>query len=136
MLPVIKRGFNLPSNFDNFFDLLDDERGSIPAVNILETEDNFKIELAAPGFEKEDFKVDLDKNVLTISSEKEHKQEEKDEKFMRREFSYAKFSRSFNINDSIDGEKIHANHKNGILTVVLPKKEEAKAKPPKQITIS
>ena len=135
MLPVINRGFNLSSAFDDFFNVMDDEKGSIPAVNVVETIDEFKIEVAAPGYGKDDFKIDLDKNVLTISSEKEHKQEEKDERYMRREFSYARFSRSFNIHDSIDVDKISAKHENGILTVALPKKEEAKAKPPKQISI-
>jgi HSP20 family protein len=119
----------------NFFE---DQTGiSMPAVNVVETNDNFRIEVAAPGLEKKDFKIDLDNNVLTISSEKEERNESQEEgKFMRREFSYSSFRRSFSLPNSVDAEKIKANHKDGILSIILPKREEAKQKPPKQISIS
>ncbi len=132
----------LPSLMDDFFgqDVLSDFFGTetganMPAVNIIEGGNNFKIEVAAPGLSKEDFKIDLDNNVLTVSSEKEEKKEEKDEKVMRREFSYSAFKRSFTLPDTVEADKIAANHKDGVLHISVPKKEEAKVKPPKQIAI-
>jgi len=145
MLPMLRRSrVNVPSLMDEFFgrDLIqnffEDQTGiSMPAVNVVETNDNFRIEVAAPGLEKKDFKIDLDNNVLTISSEKEERNESQEEgKFMRREFSYSSFRRSFSLPNSVDAEKIKANHKDGILSIILPKREEAKQKPPKQISIS
>ncbi len=145
MLPMIKRNReNMPSFIDEFFgkDWMDsvfsDQPGiSTPAVNVKETNDDYQIEVAAPGLDKKDFKVDLDNNVLTISSEKEHKDEQKEEgKYMRREFSYSSFSRSFSLPDAVDAENIKAKHKDGILLVVIPKREEARRKSPKQIAIS
>jgi HSP20 family protein len=144
MLPTLRSRFNVPSLIDEFFgrDLLDnmvsDQTGiSMPAVNIVDGNDEVRIEVAAPGLEKNDFKVDLDNRVLTISSEKEMKHEEGGEgTFMRREFSYASFRRSFSLPESVDAEKIKANHKNGVLYIHIPKKEEAKQKPPRQIAIS
>lgn len=145
MLPMLRRSrVNVPSLMDDFFgrDLMqnffEDQTGiSMPAVNVVETNDNFRIEVAAPGLEKKDFKIDLDNNVLTISSEKEERNESQEEgKFMRREFSYSSFRRSFSLPNSVDAEKIKANHKDGILSIILPKREEAKQKPPKQISIS
>jgi HSP20 family protein len=134
----------MPSFFEEFFgkdlmpDLFEDRANmSVPAVNVLEDADNFKIEVAAPGLDKKDFKIDLDNNVLTISSEKEYKHEdEKEGKFMRREFAYASFKRSFTLPESVDAEKIKANYKEGLLYINIPKREEAKQKPPKQISIS
>jgi HSP20 family protein len=119
----------------NFFE---DQTGiSMPAVNVVENNDNFRIEVAAPGLEKKDFKIDLENNLLTISSEKEERNESKEEgKYMRREFSYSNFRRSFSLPNSVDAEKISANHRDGILNITIPKKEEAKQKPPKQIAIS
>lgn len=117
-----------------FFDT--ENRFNTPAVNISENKDNYLIELAAPGLEKNDFKIDLDNNVLTISSEKKQEHEEKDEHIMRREFSYETFSRSFSLPEGVDAENIKATHKDGILKVFLPKSEEAKVKPARQIKIS
>ncbi len=143
MLPTLRSRLNMPSLVDDFFgrDFMDNlfsERTGInvPAVNLAENNDEYRIEVAAPGLEKNDFKIDLDNNVLTISSEKEIKDEQKDEKFMRCEFNYSKFSRSYTLPESANAEKIKANHKDGILYVRIPKKEEAKQKPPKQIDIS
>lgn len=145
MLPMLRRTRgNVPSFIDDFFgkDWMDsvfsDRPGiSTPAVNVKETDDDFLIEVAAPGLEKKDFKVDLDNNVLTISSEKEVSDENKEEgRFMRREFSYASFSRSFTLPEAVDAEKINARHADGILLITIPKREEAKRKPPKQIDIS
>ena len=108
---------------------------SLPAVNITESENGYTIEVAAPGLNKKDFKIDLDKNSLTIASAREDKQEENNEKFTRREFRYANFSRAFTLPETVDGEKISAVHKDGILYVDIPKMEEAKEKPARQIAI-
>jgi HSP20 family protein len=112
---------------------------SLPAVNISEGENEFTVEVAAPGLEKKDFKIDLENDVLTIASvredNKEDKKEETNDQYTRREFAYCNFSRSFNLPDSIDADNISAAHKNGILNVSIPKKEEAKAKPAKQIAV-
>ena len=109
---------------------------SIPSVNIYETDGEFHVEMAAPGMSKDDFKVELDNNMLTISSHKET--EEKDEKknYQRREYSYQSFVRSFHLPDSAEAEKINAKYTDGVLNLVIPKKEEAKRKPVKTIKIS
>ncbi|MCF8235447.1 MAG: Hsp20/alpha crystallin family protein [Bacteroidales bacterium] len=133
----------LPDLVDEFFgsDLMnnffENQTGiNVPAVNIIEGNEDFKIEVAAPGLNKKDFKIDLDRNVLTVSSEKKEEKKEKDEdKFMRREFSYSSFSRSFTLPDSVDEDKVSANHQDGVLTVTIPKKEEARPRPPRQIDI-
>jgi HSP20 family protein len=107
-----------------------------PAVNIIEGKDDFRIEVAAPGLEKKDFVVNLENNVLAISSEKESNKEEDDGKVMRREFNYKSFKRSFTLPNTVDGDKISATHKEGILYITIPKREEAKVKPPRQIDVA
>jgi HSP20 family protein len=111
---------------------------TIPAVNIRETAENFEVEMAAPGMKKEDFKVELDGNQLTISSEKSSEHEEKDqERYTRKEFSYQSFMRSFQLpKDVVDIDNINARYENGVLHLVIPKKEEAKQRPPKMIQIN
>jgi HSP20 family protein len=108
---------------------------TVPAANIIDADDNFNIELAAPGKKKSDFKIELDEGVLTISSEIETKSTEKEGSFTRKEFGYSAFKRSFNIPDTVVADKISANYKEGILTVSLPKKEEALPQPKKLISI-
>ncbi|MEP6710793.1 MAG: Hsp20/alpha crystallin family protein [Ferruginibacter sp.] len=98
-----------------------------PPVNITNKEAAYSIELAAPGFEKPDFNVKLDNNILTISTEKKEKETEQGQKVIRREFSTKSFKRSFTIDDKIDTENISAKYENGILTLELPKKEIEKA---------
>lgn len=113
--------------------------GTLPAVNVMETNDDFNIEVAAPGMKRNDFKVELDNNVLTISAEREEKREQKDDKknYTRREFSYQSFQRSFTLpEDKVEGDKIAARYVDGILHITVPKKEEAKLKPAKQIAVS
>lgn len=105
-----------------------------PAVNVIENGGAFKIELAAPGLEKKDFRVDVDKNVLSIEVNKEFKAEE-GETYKRREFGYFEFKRSFQLPETVDTEGINANYKNGILLISLPKKEAAKEKPARAIEI-
>jgi HSP20 family protein len=143
MLPVLRKRNEFPGLFNGFFDgdvfpgfFLDfDKRSGTPAVNIVESKDDYRIEVAAPGLDKSYFKIYLENNVLTISAEKEDKQEEKNERYMRREFNYSSFSRSFTIPDTMNGEKISAEHKDGVLHVIIPKKEEAKEKPAHTIKI-
>ncbi|MCB0561611.1 MAG: Hsp20/alpha crystallin family protein [Lewinellaceae bacterium] len=105
-----------------------------PAVNVIENGGAFRIEVAAPGLEKGDFAVDVDKNVLRIEVNKEFKAKE-GETYKRREFGYHAFKRSFQLPDTIDTDGISANYVNGILLVNLPKKEEAKEKPARTIQI-
>lgn len=97
-----------------------------PAVNVVETEDSFKLEIAAPGFEKENFSVNIENDFLTISASRETKNEEKNERYTRREFSVASFKRSFKLPKTVNQEAIAAVYENGILNVTLGKKEEAK----------
>lgn len=111
---------------------------SLPAVNIEELEDKYSLELAAPGKSKKDFNIELDNDLLTISSEtkEDNKTEDKERNFTRREFSYESFKRSFTLPESIDTSKIKANYRNGVLIVDLPKREEAKTQPKRMIDIS
>ena len=109
---------------------------TLPAVNISEGENEFTIEVAAPGLEKKDFKINLDNNCLTIASVREDNKEEVMDQYTRREFGYASFQRTFVLPESVDGEKIKANYADGILNVQLPKKEEAKPKPARTIKVS
>ena len=109
---------------------------SLPAINISEGDSEFTIEIAAPGLSKKDFSINLEKNCLTISSMREEQSEENNDHYRRKEFNYDSFSRSFTLPESVDNEKIKASHKDGILYVSIPKKEEAKEKPARQIAIS
>nr|HJR99771.1 Hsp20/alpha crystallin family protein [Flavobacterium sp.] len=109
---------------------------TLPNLNIKETKDSFLVEVAAPGFEKSDFKIELNNDLLTISSEKKVNNELKDgERITKQEFSYQSFSRSFTLPEHVDEEKISAKYENGILSIDIPKKEEAKPKSPKLISI-
>ncbi len=144
---LAKRSENhFPSIFDRFFnnDLMDwnltnfsSTNTSLPAVNVKETDDEFNIEVAAPGMDKKDFNISFHNNVLTISSEKKEEKKEEKGKYFRKEFSYQSFQRSFTVADNaVDGDKITARYADGILTVALPKREESKPKPLKEIAVS
>jgi HSP20 family protein len=111
---------------------------TIPAINIKETADNYEVEVAAPGMTKKDFKVQLEGNTLTISSEKTNEKEERnDVRYNSREFSYQSFSRTFNLQyDVVDTEKIEAKYEDGVLHLLIPKKEHVKQKQPRLIEIS
>ncbi|MGY5851023.1 Hsp20/alpha crystallin family protein [Salegentibacter sp. F14] len=99
-----------------------------PAVNVRDHEKDYEIELAAPGLEKDDFKITMEDGILTISAEKEEKSEEEKEGFLRKEFSYNSFSRSMSLPESIDEEKdVKASYKDGILKMKLEKKTQAQA---------
>lgn len=110
---------------------------NLPSVNLKETDTKLEIELAAPGMKKEDFKVEVDNNMLLISSEKEETKEEsrKKDNYVKKEFNYQSFCRSFYLPDTIDESKIEANYKDGILHVIVAKKEGGKRKTTKTIAI-
>ncbi len=106
-----------------------------PAVNVVEEDNTFRIDVAVPGMSRKDFRIDLENDLLTISSEQQESKEENNLKYMRKEFSYRTFKRSFQLPESVDQEKIRASNKAGILTIELPKKEEVIQQAPKQIEI-
>ena len=119
--------------FNSFFN----ERSiSTPAVNVIEENNEYRIDVAAPGRARKDFKIDLEDDLLTISSDKKVEKNDSGNKFMRREFSYNSFKRSFQLPESVEQDNISATHTEGILTIHLPKKEEELKKGPKTITIS
>ena len=110
---------------------------TIPSVNIKENDDEFDVEMAAPGMMKEDFKIELNNSLLTISSEKQAENQSREGKnITRREFSYQSFSRSFALPAIVETDRITAKYENGILKINIPKKDEAKPKPLKQISVS
>ena len=108
---------------------------NLPAVNIKEKDNGFELELAVPGATKEDFKVEVDNDILTISSEAKTESDESNENYTRKEFSYTAFKRAFTLPETVDGSKIDAKYESGILTLTLPKKEEALPKPKRLISI-
>ena len=144
-MSLVKFSNQMPSMFDRFFenDMFDwsnrnfsNTNTTLPAINIKEDDDGFEVEMSAPGLDKKDFNIELNNSVLTISSEKEVENETKEgQQFTRKEFSYQSFSRSFTLPETVESEKIMAKYENGVLSVIIPKREEAKPKPVKQIEI-
>jgi HSP20 family protein len=135
----------VPTVFSEFFDnakfmgknWLETELGlHMPAVNIKESNKEFNLEFAAPGFKKEDFKVSIDKDVLNVRAEKEEEKSEENKKFTRKEFSYSSFSRSFTLPGIVNADKIGATYTNGILKLSIPKKEETKETSKKEIRVA
>lgn len=127
------------SLMENFFNdnLFSGEFSSaVPAVNVSEDDDKFNVELSAPGFKKEDFKIESDNKMLIISGEHKVEEEKNTKTFTRKEFNYGSFRRTFSMPDTVNDEQIDARYENGILKITLPKKEEAKTKPVKEIKIS
>ena len=115
--------------FDSIFnDTFFSERmtNRVPAANISESQDHYHIELAAPGLSKEDFKLSLERNILSISVEQSSKNGAQERNFNKREFSYSSFVRSFTLPDSADESGIEAKYENGVLCINIPKREEAK----------
>jgi HSP20 family protein len=145
-MSLLRLSNQFPAMFDRFFenDLFDWSNRNysttdttLPSVNIKESSEEFEVDLAAPGFVKSDFNIELNHDLLTISSEKKLENETKEgQQFARREFSYQSFSRSFTLPNTADSDRIKAKYDNGILRISIPKKEEAKPKPAKQIAIS
>jgi HSP20 family protein len=145
---LIKRNTDnwLPSIFDDMFkaDWMDNGNSginrigtSVPAVNISENDEAFRLELAAPGMAKQDFNLELDNGVLTISAEEQKENEKKENggRFTRREFSYTSFKRAFSLPDTVEVDKISAEYKEGVLMINLPKREDAKVQPKRMIEI-
>lgn len=136
----------LPSVFDDMFktDWLGGTSNMgnigtrIPAVNIQETEDNFMVSVAAPGKSKKEFNIELDNSILTISSEENESQQSTEEngRFTRKEFNYNNFQRAFTLPETVESDKISASYENGVLEIMLPKKEEAKQQAKRMIQIS
>jgi HSP20 family protein len=146
IMTLMRFSNQFPTLFDRFLenDLFDwsnknysTTNTTVPSVNIKESTDGFEVDLAAPGFEKKDFNIELNHDLMTISSEKKIENETREgEDYVRREFSYQSFNRSFTLPNSADAEKIKAKYENGILRVNIPKKEEAKPRPARQIAIA
>lgn len=135
----------LPASFDDFFKPWNEwfDGGSllhrtltVPAINVTEEKDSYKVTMAAPGMKKDDFKVDVEGNMMTISAATEEEKEEKDKKYTRKEYNYSSFSRSFTLPQEVNKEKIEAKYDNGELTLLMPKKEEAKQTPGKKIVVN
>ena len=119
----------------DWFGGLENYKGAFPPVNIQETETAFELELSVPGRKKEDFNIEIDEHILTITSETKKEEEVKDENYTRKEFSYSSFKRAFTLPKTVNEDKINASYENGILSFTLPKKEEALPKPKRLIEI-
>ncbi|NAS11259.1 Hsp20/alpha crystallin family protein [Poritiphilus flavus] len=119
----------------DWFGGIETDVNTLPAVNIKANEKEFELELAVPGMKKDDFNIEVDENVLTVSAEKESRDEVSKENYSRKEFAYTSFKRSFSLPETIDEDKIKASYEDGILKFVLPKKEEALPKPKRLISI-
>ncbi|WP_222984694.1 Hsp20/alpha crystallin family protein [Flagellimonas meishanensis] len=119
----------------DWFGGTDNWNTSVPAVNIKDNEKNFELELAVPGGKKDDFTVEVDNDVLTISSEVKMENEETNDNYTRKEFSFSSFKRAFTLPETVDGSKIDAKYEDGILRLTLPKKQEALPKPKRLIAI-
>jgi HSP20 family protein len=122
--------------FDNDLGDFFGKRFSDPAANIIENNDAFQLEIAAPGMSKEHFKINLDNNILTISVEMDDQKREEGKNYTRKEFYYGSFSRSFTLPKTINLEAIRADYDNGILKIALPKKDDARIEMKREITIS
>jgi len=139
-LAIAPNGVQMPllSNvIDEWFgnDFMKSNHDKLPATNMIEYDDRFVIELSVPGYQKKDFSIELNKGTLTISSKKTEETDKAEGRMRLRGFSKSQFSRSFNLADSIDTDNISASCENGILSIELPKKDEAKTKPPRSIEI-
>ena len=120
---------------DRFFDSDWVKHQSVPAVNVRETDKGFEIELAAPGLSKKDFKITVENRILTISSERKEEKEEKVKEYTRREFSYSSFSRSFTLPENVKEEGINAVYEDGVLRLMLTKKQMSETKAMKAIEV-
>ena len=141
---LVKRStVNFPSILDellkpDWLGGIESFNATIPAVNVKETDTSFTLELAAPGKTKDDFNIEIDRNVLTISSEFKNENEEIDDegRYTLKEFSYSSFRRSFTLPETVNADNINASYENGVLNVTLPKKKEALPKPKRLIEIA
>jgi HSP20 family protein len=139
--PVARRDFDL-NPFDNLFnDFFNTDNGfstvkRVPPANFVELEKEIKIDIAAPGMEKDNFRINIEKGILTIEANLEKSEKSKDEVCTRPEFDYSNFSRNFRLSRMLDADQVSASYKNGMLSISIPKKEEAIEKPAKEIVIS
>lgn len=120
----------------DWFGGMDRSDSNMPAVNIKDNEKEFELELAVPGMKKEDFNVEVDKNVLTVSAETKSQDEVSEDNYTRREFAFSSFKRVFTLPETVNDGKIDASYKDGVLKLILPKKEEALPKPKRLIDIA
>jgi HSP20 family protein len=140
MLPMITSRSFKPYLWSGLFD--DDflpvfsQRNNTVAVNIREDDKKFVIDLAVPGIDKKDLKIEINEDIISVSSENKNEKEETHDGFKRKEFSYSSFCRSFYLPENVDKNTIEANYKDGVLSVVLPKEKEEKAKISREVTIS
>lgn len=139
----IDRYTGIPSIFSDFFNdfITEDSLSrnvfkSIPAVNISETPELYRLEIAAPGMSKSDFKIEVENGVLSIQAEKKEEKSDENSKYTRKEFSYSTFNRTFTMPEHVNTESIAAEYVNGVLNLVLPKKDDAKKKAVREIAIS
>jgi len=142
---LTRNGGTLPTVFDDFlkpwnewFDTsstLMNRKLTVPAVNITETKEEYKLSFAIPGMRKDDFEIGVDGNMLTVSCEKEESKEEKEHRYTRKEYNYSSFSRNFSLPEEVSKDKIQASYTDGVLTLMLPKKEEAKKLAAKSIMV-
>lgn len=141
-MSIVKRNNLLFPSFINealkpdWFGGMETLNSNVPSVNIKENETDFEVELAVPGFKKDNFNIEIDDNILTISSEVESENEAAEGNYTRREFSYASFKRSFSLPETVNEDEINANYKDGILRLSLPKRDEALPKPKRLIDIA
>lgn len=140
MMPNRRNAAWLPEVFNDFFttDFMPKANATAPAINVKESDKGYTVELAAPGMKKEDFGVHINDEgnlIVKMESKQEDKEENKNTRYLRREFSYSKFEQTLILPDDVDKEKISAKVENGVLTVELPKIEESKVKVARQITV-
>ncbi len=142
---LARNGGNFPAVFDDFFkpwnEWFDTSSNlwnrmlTVPAANIIETKDDYQLSIAAPGMKKSDFDIAVDGGMLTISCEKEESKEDKEDQYTRKEYNYSSFSRSFSLPDEVSKDNIEASYTDGVLKLLLPKKEEAKKTLTKAIAV-
>jgi HSP20 family protein len=136
-IPAIERPLSFPSLFSETFDRLwsDEDVNWMPSANIRERGEDFMIDLAVPGMNKKDFKVEVDNGLLTVSGERKEESKEENETLTRREFHYGSFKRSFSLPESANPDNVKATYKDGVLSLTIAKREESKLKPKKTIHI-
>ena len=138
MRPMIRRNAWLPTVFNDFFDndFMPRANATAPAINVIETPEEYTVELAAPGLKKEDFNVNInEEGNLVVKMEKKIEQEDKKAHYLRREFNYTKFEQTLLLPDDVEKAKISARVEHGVLNVTLPKTEQARTKVERQIEI-
>ena len=140
MMPMMRNSAWLPTVFNDIFDsnFIPKANCTAPAINVKENDKGYVVELAAPGMKKEDFNVHINDEgnlIVKMEQKQENKEEDKNARYLRREFSYSKFEQTLILPDDVDKNKISAKVENGVLTVELPKQEETKAKVARQIAI-